>query len=74
MKFTERNKASIAKAATTHKTSNIQPTPQPPQLIANTVPKYGMPDAGFQLSKSTSKSELSGILKSTKTNSKGECY
>ncbi len=48
---------STAKATTTPKLSNTQ---KQPQLIGNDVPKYSVPDAGFQLSKSTSKPELSG--------------
>lgn len=74
MSFTEKKKASIARAATIPKSSIIQPKPQPPKTIGNDVPKYSAPDAGFQLSKSTSKSQVSGILKSTKTNSEVEFY
>ncbi|XP_037034125.1 nuclear pore complex protein Nup214 [Bradysia coprophila] len=66
----EKKKASAPRAVTTPKPVNVQPTQKPIQSIGNDFPQSIVPDTGFQLSKSTSKTEFSGITNAAKSNSK----
>ncbi|KAG4068236.1 hypothetical protein HA402_007756 [Bradysia odoriphaga] len=66
----EKKKASAPKAITTPKPVNVQPTQKPTQSFGNNFPQSVVPDTGFQLSKSTSKSEFSGVTNAAKANSK----
>ena len=66
----EKKKVAASKAVVTPKSVNPQSTTQKPM---QSIAKSAVPDTGFQLSKSTSKTELSGgMSNAAKTNSIGD--